>query len=180
MKDHLHAFAWKNLEPLLGRPRSDSGLANLFAQAGLSMDELWRELRIGIESMPPHDQQPASAAEIDLTPSHHVRLRFRHACTVKGAMADGTHEFVLASVTYFLDPANAGNGYTGDLPAGLEAGDSPARIVERTGRPPSGQRLDPSRNHGFMVWEDRNPVLHVLLSMPQQQLQRVNVFLAPA
>jgi hypothetical protein len=180
MEDHLQPFSWKNTEPLLGLPRSDPRIGDLFAQTGLPMDELWRDLRVGIDSMPPHDQEPASVAEIDLTPSYHVRLRFRHARLVQGARTAEPQTFVLAAMTYFLDPSQAGGGYQGDLPAGIEGGDSPSRIIERIGRPPSEQSLDPSTNHGFMVWEDRNPVLHVLLGMPQQQLLRVNVFLAPA
>lgn len=179
MKDHL--FSWKIVEPLLGLPRSDPRIVHLFARAGLPpMDELWTELRVGIDSMPPHDQKPASAAEIDLTPSYHVRLRFRHAQTVQGASVSEPDTFVLTGVTYFLDAAETGEGYRGDLPAGIEDGDTVPRIIERVGRSASEQRLDPERSYGSLVWEDRNPVLHVLLGMPLQKLLRVNVFLASA
>jgi hypothetical protein len=175
MKDMTYIFSWRNMELLFGLPYVNSQIQDLFAQANLQPDKLSRELRIGIDSMPPYDTEPASTMEIDLSPSYHVRLRFKKASEVKGAKTDNPQTFVLGALTYFLNVDDTVNGYKGLLPAGIESTDTADKIIERLGRPPTEQDFHNELPDGYLVWEDQNPVLHVLF---EGALKRVNVFLA--
>jgi hypothetical protein len=174
--DQQH-FSWNRVRPLIGRPYRDLAVQERFTDVGLDPDALWREVRVGIYSMSPYDQQPSPIAEIDLIPSYHVRFRFKHAELVKGALTEIPAAFVMAAVTYFLESLKPEERFTGGLPFGILATDTLEAIIERVGDPPTTRELD--EEDGYVVWEDRNPRLHVLYSTREKRPLRVNVFLAP-
>ena len=171
-------FSWDRVRGLLGLPYRDLRIREVFADAKLDPDAIWRELRVGIYSMPPRDREPSPLAEIDLIPIHHVRFRFKHAGLVVGAKTEVPTVFVLAAVTYFLESQKPEGRFSGSLPLGILATDEPESIIERVGAPPT--HLEAGTEDGYMVWEDRNPRLHVLFSTPEKRPLRVNVFLAPS
>jgi len=169
-------FSWSRVRELFGLPYRDSRVQDLFADLRLDPDALWRELRVGIYSMPPYDQQPSPIAEIDLIPSYHVRLRFKHARLLVSAKTESPKVFVMAAVTYFLESQKPKDRFAGDLPFGIGAADSLEKIAQRAGAPPTTQDL--GDEDGYVLWEDRDPRLHVLFSTRENRPLRVNVFLA--
>jgi hypothetical protein len=175
--DQQTPFSWDRIAELLGIPARDPRIQDLFDQAGLNPDELWREVRVGIYSMPPHDQQPSPIAEIDLSPSYGVRLRFKHASLVAGAKTASPTTFVFSAVTYFLESRKPEERFRGQLPWSILATDDPDVVVERVGSPPTHRDWEEGEETGYLIWEDRNPVLHVLFSIPKERPLRVNVFL---
>jgi hypothetical protein len=171
------SFSWSRVRDLFGLPYHDSRVQELFTEAGLRPDASWRELRVGIYSMPPHDQQPSPIAEIDLIPSFQIRFRFKHASLVVGAKAESPTTFVLAAVTYFLESEKPEGRFSAGLPFGILVSDTLESIIERVGAPPTHRQL--GEDDGYVIWEDRNPVFHVLFSIREKRPLRVNVFLAP-
>jgi hypothetical protein len=173
-------FSWKRVRDLFGVPYRDPRIQELFSRVNLNPDELWREVRVGIYSMPPHDQQPSPVAEIDLIPSYRVRLRFRHAALVKGAAAASPTTFVFSGITYFLEYEDGLEPFLGGLPHGIRPTDDLDAIVEHVGSPPTGRHFKQGEDDGYVIWEDRNPILHVLFSTKEKRPLRVNVYLAPS
>jgi hypothetical protein len=171
------SFYWSRIRDLFGLPYWDPRIQELFTEVGLVPDTLWRELHVGIYAMPPHDQQPSPIAEIDLIPSFRIRFRFKHASLVAGAKTAASTTFVFAAVTYFLESENPEERFSGELPFGILPSDDLEAIVQRVGTPPTRREL--GDEDGYVVWEDRNPVLHVLFSTREKRPLRVNVFLAP-
>ena len=176
--DQSSPLSWDRIAELLGIPYSNPRIQELFSQVKLHPDELWREVRVGIYSMPPYDQQPSPIAEIDLIPSYGVRLRFKHASLVAGAQTVSPTTFVFSAVTYFLESSKPEERFHGRLPWDILATDDPDSIIERVGSPPTHRDWDEGEETGYLLWEDRNPVLHVLCSIPEKRPLRVNVFLA--
>ena len=176
--DH-QKFAWMRLRDLFGLPYGDQRVQEIFARAALRPDELSRELRVGIESMPPHDKQPCSLAEIDLTPSYRVRLRFKHAQTVTGAAPGVSPKtFVFAGVAYFLDTDGGRAPFSAGLPEAIRPTDDIPGTLARVGSAPTdGDYADPD-DTVFAMWEDRNPILHVLFGEEPKRPIKVTVFLA--
>ena len=176
--DH-QKFAWMRIRDLFGLPYGDERVEDLFARAALRPDDLWHEVRVGIESMPPHDKQPCSLAEIDLTPSYRVRLRFKHAQTVMGAAAGvSPTTFVFAGVAYFLDADAGRQPFSAGLPDAIRPTDDLAGTLARVGTPPTGGDYAGPDDTVFAVWEDRNPILHVLFGEEPKRPIKVTVFLA--
>lgn len=169
------SFSWNRARDLFGLPYRDSRIQELFSDVRLNPDELWREVRVGIYSMPPHDRQPSPIAEIDLIPSYSVRFRFKHAELVAGAKTEFSKTFVMAAVSYFLESQKPEERFVAALPFGILANDNAESIAERVGVPPT--RLALGEEDGYMIWEDRNPVLHVLFSVREKRPLRINVFL---
>ena len=170
-------FSWDRVRGLFGLPYRDSRVQGLFSDVGSDPDALWREVRVGIYSMPPYDQQPCPIAEIDLIPSYHVRFRFKHAELVVGAKTGFPRAFVLAAVTYFLESQKLEERFSGGLPFGILATDNLEAIIGRVGAAPTTREL--GEEDGYVLWEDRNPQVHVLFSTRENRPLRVNVFLAP-
>ena len=172
-------FSWNRVRELFGVPYRDPRIQELFSQVKLNPDALWREVRVGIYSMPPHDQQPSPIAEIDLIPSYCMRLRFKHANLVAGARTEFPTRFVLAAVTYFLESEKPEERFSSGLPYDILATDDLDSIFKRVGSPPTGQHWEEGKEDGYIIWEDRNPLLHILFSIREKRALRVNVFLAP-
>jgi hypothetical protein len=172
-------FSWRRVRDLIGRPYRTGPVQELFWDAGLDPDALWREVRVGIYSMPPHDRQPSPVTEIDLIPSYHIRFRFKRAQLVRGATAITDDEFVLAAVTYFLE-RNDGRPLpqTPELPYGLTATSTLSDCIARVGSTPT--ELVTDEEDGYAEWTDRNPRFHVLFKEPGKRLARINIYLAPA
>ena len=177
MIDLAVPFGWSSLERAFGLPWTHEYLQDLFAQARVDSSAVMREVSVGIESMPPHDVEPPSMAEIDLTDTHHVRLRFRDPGSLARPPSDHRGAKVLAAVTYFLDPINPTRGYQGPLPFNITSTDSAEDIERRMGRAPTDASLDPERRFGFVSWEDCSPAVHALLTMPSQRVARVTAYL---
>ena len=172
-------FNWERIRSLLGIPYHDPSVQQLFSQLGLSPDVLWREVRVGIYSMPPFDQQPSPIAEIDLIPIYCVRIRFKHANLVVGANTNSPTTFVLAAVTYFLESKDVETRFRGELPYGILSTDKLESVVKRVGCSPTVRIWEKGEETGYVAWEDRNPILHVLFNIRENRILRVNVFLAP-
>ena len=170
------SFSWNRIRDLFGLPYGDPRIQEVFSDVELNADELWREVRVGIYSMPPYDRQPSPVAEIDLIPSYHVRFRFRHAKLVEGAKTESATTFVMAAVTYFLESEIPIKRFVAALPFGILATDNLEVIAERVGAPPTHQEL--GEEDGYVIWKDRNPFLHVLFSTREKRPLRVNAFLA--
>ena len=171
-------FSWKRVRDLIGRPYREGAVQELFWDVGLDPDALWREVRVGIYSMPPHDQEPSPVAEIDLIPSYHVRFRFKRARLVKGATAVSAEEFVMAAVTFFLED-DEGKAFQSilELPYGLSTSSTLSDCIARVGSEPTELVVD--ERDGYAEWTDRNPRFHVLFNEPGKRLARINVYLAP-
>ena len=175
--DH-DAFSWTRVRELLGLPYHDPRVQDLFARAGVNPDSLLRDVRVGIYSMPPHDQQPCPVTEIDLTAMFRVRMRFRHARLVKGASATAAPtDFVFSGITYFLEYDPPLEPFRGSLPWGIGPTENVNEIVERVGRPPNTLHETPGDEFGFVLWDDKNPVLHVLFLNHDKRVVRINAFL---
>jgi hypothetical protein len=171
------SFYWSRIRDLFGLPYRDPRIQELFTEVGLSPDASWRELHIGIYAMPPYDKQPSPIAEIDLIPSFRIRFRFKHASLVAGARTESQTTFVFAAVTYFLESENEKERFSGELPFGIRQSDDLESIEKRVSAPPTRREL--GEVDGYVEWEDRNPVLHVLYSTREKRPLRVNVFLGP-
>jgi len=177
--DHRN-FSWDQVSGLFGVPYRDPRVQQLFTRVGLDPDALLGEVRVGIYSMPPHDKQPSPTTEIDLSPSFRVRMRFKHARLILGAQQGvAPDESVVAAITYLLESKVPGERFEGALPYGIAATDDPAAIERRAGAAPTEREWDPQSDSGYSAWKERNPILHVLLSVPERRPLRVNVFLAP-
>lgn len=153
---------------------ADPQVHDLFAQAGLSLPALAAPLVVGL--VPPAGAAP-DAWEVDLEPSHHVRLRFKPAGEV-GAGAPQDRTCVLAAITWFVD-AQAPGGFAGSLPHGLDSAATPDEARQRIGRPPTEQDMADPADAGYLAWYDARPALHLLFSAAPRRLMRVNVFLRP-
>lgn len=174
-----HNFGWRRVGGLIGIPSNDPRIRELLSNVGLDPHSLWRELRVGIYTMPPYDAQPSPLAEIDLIPTYHLRLRFKHARLVEGARGVSPDEFVFSAVTYFFESSVPEERFAGDLPYNIQAADDPAQVIARVGVPPSIQDWNDGNETGYLQWADRNPNLHLLFNIPERRILRVNVFLAP-
>jgi hypothetical protein len=171
---HSHnPFNWSAVRPLLGVPMADVRLQDLFAQAGLVLASVAKPLLIGLVSPGP---PIAPAWEVDLSPSHHVRLRFKPAGEVGAGQVQDT-TCVLAAVTWFLDGQEPGSRFAGALPAGLDTGTDPDGARQRIGRPPTDEEIGDPTDTGYMAWYDAQPVLHVVFTQAPRRLLRVNCFL---
>jgi hypothetical protein len=171
------SFYWSRIRDLFGLPYRDPRIQELFTEVGLSPDASWRELHVGIYAMPPYDNQPSPIAEIDLIPSFRIRFRFKHASLVAGATTESPTTFVFAAVTYFLESENEEERFSGELPFGIRQSDDLESIEKRVSVPPTRRKL--GEEDGYVEWDDRNPVLHVLYSTREKRPLRVNVFLGP-
>lgn len=170
-------FSWDRVRCLFGLDYHDKAIQSLLFSANINPNALWREMRVGIYSMPPYDQQPSPIAEIDLIPSYHVRLRFKHARLVSGARTSNPMTFVFASLTYSLESEHVKDRFLATLPYGIVSTDSLDTICERVGSKPTSQEL--GDKDGYVAWEDINPVLHILFSTCEQRSLRINVYLPP-
>jgi len=173
-------FAWHRVRDLIGQPYASPQVRGLFAHTGLDPDDLLTENRVGIYSMPPHDRQPCPVKEIDLTPSYRVRLRFRHARLVVGAAAVPPPTLVFTGITYFLENDHDLVPFAAGLPADIRPTDDVEAIIGRMGSRPSGFHFEPGEETGYMVWEDRNPIVHILFRGHDQLPLRITVYLAPS
>jgi hypothetical protein len=169
-------FSWDRVGNLIGLPYHDPLVQKLFSDAKLDPESLWREVRVGIYSMPPHDQQPSPIAEIDLVASHQIRFRFKHASLVVGAKAKSPTAFVMASVTYFLDSPKPKERFAAGLPFGILSTDNLEAIIKHVGRPPTEQEID--EKDGYVAWKEQSPVIHVLYSVKEKRPLRTNIFLS--
>ncbi len=172
-------FSWDRVRGLFGLPFRDPRVQALFLEAGVDPERLWREVRVGIYAMPPHDKEPCPTAEVDLVPSFRVRIRFKHASLVSATGPVSSTTFVLAAVTYFLESTEELKPFRGLLPFGILATDNLERIAGRVGSPPTSNVFTEGEELGYAIWEDRDPRLHVLYNAKEDHLVRVNVFLAP-
>jgi len=170
------SFSWNRVRELFGVPYHDSRVQQLFSDVELNPDALLREVRVGIYSMAPYDRQPSPVAEIDLIPSFHVRFRFKHAELVTEAKTEPSKTFVMAAVTYFLEGEISEERFAAPLPFGILGTDSVDALIDRVGSPPTARIL--GEKEGYVIWKDRNPLLHVLFSPQENRPLRVNVFLA--
>lgn len=162
----------------MGMPLESSGLGDVFADAALNAAALTQDLRLGVESMPPHDRQPVSSREIDLRASHGVRLRFRPARCVRTPAVMPPQTWVLSSVAYFLrDDDRPTVICEGDLPQGLQESDTVDTAAFRMGQPSIAQDLDPARPFGYQAWDAGGVILHLLFEMISRRLVRVTVYL---
>ena len=172
-------FSWRRIQELIGAPATDSRVRALFANVGSKLEELWIDDRVGIYSMPPRDQQPCPQKEIDLSPSYRVSLGFRHAGLVLGAAAVPPTTFVFNAVTYHLEHEDGMVPFAAALPAGIRPTDDVDAIIKKVGRQPPTFELEPGDDSGYMMWDDQNPIVHVLFRERDKRPLRVNVFLAP-
>jgi hypothetical protein len=195
VRTRFEFFDWNRVHALFGLPFRDPSVQNLFLRAGLFPDKLVREHRLGIYSMPPHDKAPCPVAEIDLSPSFRVRIRFKHPSLVKMPTAlasppgrtishplvdQGPDTFVLSGITYFLEGNDEVEPFSAPLPYGIQSGDDLRAVEARVSAPPTKAVFEPGDESGYAIWEDRVPVLHVLFSMGEKEVPwKVNVFLPP-
>ena len=178
--DHQR-FAWLRVRDLFGVPLDDPRVQHLFVRAGLKPDELLREVRVGIESMPPHDKAPCTMAEIDLSPTFRVRVRFKHARMVRGAAPGSAPDaFVLAGIAYFLDTNEGLQPFSAGLPQAIRPTDDIPGVIGRVGVSPTDGDYADQDETVYAIWEDRNPILHVLFGGEDKRPLKVTVFLAAA
>jgi hypothetical protein len=177
-------FSFPRFAELFGVPYRDPRVQDIFLRAGLLPDNVLRELRTGIYSMPPHDRAPCPVTEIDLSPSYRLRVRFKEAHLVARPTdlpAVPPNTPVFSGLMYLLEAGDDVEPFFGELPFGIQPSDDLKGVVARVGAPPTQEVFRPSEESGYALWEDRSPRLHVLFSIPAPQAPlRVNVFLPPA
>lgn len=177
-------FSWPHFEHLFGLPYRDPRVQDIFQRAGIVPDRVLSELRTGIYSIPPHDKQPCPVTEVDLSPSYRIRIRFKQArLVIRSAELPPVSPDapILSGLMYLLEANDDVEPFFGKLPFGIQLGDDLKAIVARVGAPPTKEVFVPGDDSGYAIWEDRSPILHVLLSMNAPQVPlRVNAFLPPS
>lgn len=88
---------------------------------------------------------------------------------------------IFSGLTYLLEAGDLVEPFSGELPLGIQRSDALKDVIARLGVPPTQSVFRPGDDSGYVLWEDRSPRLHVLLSSkPPEVPLRVSVFLPPA
>ncbi len=170
-------FSWNRVCGLLGIPYRYPQVQELFGCAKVVPDKHWREVRVGIYSMPPRDQEPCPIAEVDLCSTFRTRFRFKHA-DLLGIDSFPPSTFVMSSVTYFIDHEDGLEPFSGRLPFGIKLDDRLDSVLKRIGKPPSNHVFENEKTFGYVSWENQSPVLHILFNTIEQRPIRISVFLS--